>query len=269
MARSFLSSISALAAAAGILLRAGASPAFAQPLAPSLPASSAPEPVQIKYPEVQEALQLLLGPAHDMAGAIKFLEVSAKKYPELPTAHVVLYQVLSQLNQPGPARFQLEIAVNTSPNDPEAYIILGNIALQERRIWEASQDFEKAKQVLANFTNKDRKGSLEQQTLSGLASVAETREDWVDAASRLEDLLKAASPDEPNLDARQRVARAMFEQGKAQEAYDILKEAKKLDKANAAKTTLGKCYFRPKPSWHNSTRGSNVSTPTRSGSRPL
>ena len=123
-----------------------------------------------------------------------------------------MYQILSQLNQPNAARLQLEEAINTNPSDPEPYIILGNIALQERRVAEATMDFEKAKQLLATYTNAKRKGAMEQQILSGIAQVAEAREDWKEAESRLRDLLKLAPED---LVAHQRLARSLFWQGKA------------------------------------------------------
>ena len=42
-------------------------------------------------------------------------------------------------------------------------------------------DFEKAKQLLAAYTNAERKGAMEQQMMSGIALVAEAREDWKEA----------------------------------------------------------------------------------------
>ena len=64
----------------------------------------------------------------------------------------------------------------------------------------------------------------ERQSLSGLAQAAEAREDWKEAESRLRDLLKLA-PD--NVVVRQRLAHALFGQTKENEAYEVLKEAKK------------------------------------------
>jgi len=184
MARSFLSFNFALATAALVLYGVGATPASAQPVGPSTSGSigssstgvSTTKPDQSKYPEVQQAVNLLLGPTRDMAGALKLLKKAEKMYPELPVANVMLYQIFAQLNQAGQARFQLEIAVNTSPSDPEAYIILGNIAMQERRLGEATMDFEKAQQLLAVYSNAERKGALQQQTASGIAQLAEARE---------------------------------------------------------------------------------------------
>ena len=95
------------------------------------------------------------------------------------------------MNQPNLARYQLEEAIKTTPSDPEPYVILGNIALQERRIAEATMDFDKAKQLLATYTNDERKAAMEQQTMSGIAQVAESREDWKEAEAQPAGALEA------------------------------------------------------------------------------
>ncbi len=63
--------------------------------------------------------------------------------------------------------------------------------------------------MLKGYTIKERKGAMEAQTLSGIAQVAESKEHWEEAEARLKDLLKA-TPDDLNLVARQRLARAQF-----------------------------------------------------------
>ena len=59
------------------------------------------------------------------------------------------------------ARMMLERAVINAPSDPEAYVLLGNIALQERRVTEAEMCFNKSKELLASFSIPDRKKILE------------------------------------------------------------------------------------------------------------
>jgi tetratricopeptide (TPR) repeat protein len=177
-----------------------------------------------------------------MAKAIKVLTEVSRKYPELPSAHVLMYQILAQMNQPNAARFQLELAVRETPSDPEPYVIIGNIALQERRVAEATMDFDKAKQLLETYANKDRKGAMEQQTLSGIAQLAEASEDWKGAESRLRKLLELAPED---LVAHQRLARSLFWQGKAKESYEMLKAAKKIDREKAAKDKTREVFLTP------------------------
>ena len=126
----------------------------------------------------------------------------------------------------------MDEAVKASPSDPEPYLLLGSIALQERQPAEATKDLEKARQLLATYTNATRKGALEQQTLSGLALLAELRKDWKETESLLRELLKIAPAD---LLARQRLARSLFWQYKRSDAYDLLKQAKQIDRDNARK----------------------------------
>jgi tetratricopeptide (TPR) repeat protein len=215
MARDLLSFTLALVTAAAILLAVGTTLVSAQPQKPSR--SLEPENQAKKYPEVQEAAELLLGPKHDVVGATKLLE-GRTIYPGRPPAHVIMYDVLARLNQPD-ARFQLELAVKSTPGDPEAYVILGTIALQEQRFFEASMDFATAQKVLVVFTDDKRKGALERQAASGMAKVAEAREDWQEAEARLRDLLKLTPED---LDMHQRLANALFAQGKKWQAKEIL-----------------------------------------------
>jgi Tfp pilus assembly protein PilF len=94
-----------------------------------------------KYPELQGALRDLA--AHNMSGTVKMLEAASQKYPELPSAHVLMCYIFMQLDQSKAARFELEKAVRTNPNDPEPYIILGDLALREQRVAEAVMDFER------------------------------------------------------------------------------------------------------------------------------
>ena len=238
MTRSFLSFILVLATAMLILLGGGATPALAQQAA-SVTASAAPG--SKRYPELQEALDLLLK-KRDGVAAVKKLEEASRKYPELPSAHVLMYTIFAQVNQPTAARAELDEAIKTSPTDPEPYVILGNIALQERRVADAKRDFDKAKQLLAGYTNAERKGAVEQQTLSGLALVAESGSDWKAAEAYLRDLLKLVPRD---LVAHQRLARSLFWQGKAADAYAVLKQAKQIDRENAWKYNTREVFLTP------------------------
>jgi tetratricopeptide (TPR) repeat protein len=237
MARSFLSFTFALATATLILFGAEAMPASAQP---ATPAASAAAPRARQYPEVQEAVQLF--GRRQISEAIKALENLSRKNPELPSARVMAYEILMQMKEPNAARFQLELAIHITPSDPEPYIILGNIALQDRRIAEATMDFERAKQLLATYPNVSRKATMEPLTLSGIAQVAEAREDWKEAESRLREFLRLAPQD---LMGHQRLARSLFWQGKAGDAYDTLKKAKQIDRDSAARNHTKELVMTP------------------------
>ena len=130
------------------------------------------------------------------------------------------------------SRLQLDEAAREKPSHPEPYITLGNIALHEGRIAEATMDFDKAKQLLEKYTNTERKGAMEQQALSGIAVTAEACQDWSKAETCLRDLLKLAPEDLP---VHERLAHSLFLQGKAKDAYEILTAAEKIDRETARK----------------------------------
>lgn len=153
-----------------------------------------------------------------------------------------MYQMLLQMHRLQEARLELNEAVKANPADPEPYVILGQIALQERRVPEAKSDFEKAKQLLGGYRNAQRKGAIEGETLSGMAQVAEAGGDWKQAAADLRDMLKIATQD---LSAHQRLAHALFWQGEAEKAYAVLQEAKTIDRENAAKHGTREVFLVP------------------------
>ena len=231
-----------------VLLGRGPAPVSAQqptpPVAPQPTPPVAPQPTppvarqpdslaasqQGRYPpEVQEAIQLLR--ENKRSEAIKALEDASRKYPALPSAHVIMYRVFKEF-EPNYARLQLDEAIKANPGDPEPYYLLGEIALQDRRVSEAGIDFERAEQLLAAYANAQRKETLEHQTKSGLANVAEGRGDWKQAESYLRDMLKFMPED---VIAQQRLARALFWQGRAKDAYDALTAAKQIDREYARK----------------------------------
>ncbi len=188
----------------------------------SLTTPAEPEKV---IPEVQEAIERFK--KQDFNGALELLKKAAAANADLPPAQVVMAQLFSQANQGNAVRVSLEKAVVEAPADPEAYVIIGDIAMAQGRVTEASLLFDKAQQLLANFTKSPRrKAILEARNLSGLSAVAEARGDWKKALERLTEWQKM----EPkNAVCLQRLARAQFQLKKPGEALELLREAAKLD----------------------------------------
>ena len=88
----------------------------------------------------------------------------------------------------------------------------------------------------------DGKGPAEEQRISGIAHAAESRGDWTESETQLRDLLKLAPED---LIAHQLLARSLFWQGRADDAYVVLKQAKQIDRANAAKYNTSESFLAP------------------------
>jgi len=196
-----------------------------EPIAPGAAVSSAPSQTEPHVKEVGEAVERFK--RGDMEGAQSILETAAKKYPDLPPAQVVLAQLFSQTKQSSVVRGLLEMAVRQNPQDPEAYQILGELALHERRVTEASLLYERAAALLAKFDRSPkRKSLLQPRVCSGQAAVAEVYEDWAGAQKHLEAWLKL----EPkSTAAMQRLAWALFQQRKADDALKLLRYAAQID----------------------------------------
>ncbi|MGD0896889.1 MAG: tetratricopeptide repeat protein [Thermoguttaceae bacterium] len=218
MARLFRSFVMALAVV-GLCAALGYSrPSFGQVVSPDTPATPKAETAPAKIPEAEKAAEAFQRREYDPATTL--LKEAVKKNPDLPPAHVIMFQWFAQSNQAFLARMALERAVMDEPTDPEAFVIMGNIGLQERRVTDAELQFDKSLK---------RKEILDPQTISGLAAVAEAREKWVEAQSQLEKLLELSPKDAMGM---QRLGRALFQQGKAAEALKWLRKAKETDPAN-------------------------------------
>jgi tetratricopeptide (TPR) repeat protein len=179
-------------------------------------------------PEVTAGLEKMrIG---DIPGAVRDFDDAARKHPEYSPGWIIVYNIYAQQQDANKARAALEEAVTASPTDPEAYVLMGNLALQERRTAEADLLFEKSKELLATFSGSAvRKKVLDSLTISGLASVAEIRKKWDLAEKQLAVLLQM----EPkNALVMQRLARATFGQKQPGKALTMLREAKKADPAN-------------------------------------
>ena len=161
------------------------------------------------------------------AEAFEKLEETVKNNQDLPPANIIMAQFYAQANNPNGVRGSLERAIIDSPDDPQAYLVLGDIAVRERRLAEARLLFEKAEGLLAGWKGSaKRKGAMMPQLYGGLASAAEGRGDWEAAQKQLDAWLKL---DPKSAVALQRLAQCQFRQDKPDEALKNLKAAAKID----------------------------------------
>jgi tetratricopeptide (TPR) repeat protein len=174
-----------------------------------------------QMPEVQKAIEAFK--KGDVDGAKTQLAAARAKNADLSPPQVILAGFYSQMNNAAGVRNSLEKAVVETPDDPEAYVVLGDIAFGGGRITEAELLFQKASSLLTKLTqSKKRKDNLTLRVLGGMATVAQAREQWATAQKYLEQVLKL----EPkNIVALRRLARVQFQQGNAAGALDQLKLA--------------------------------------------
>jgi len=238
-----LSAVATLSLAV-LFVAGGAAQPDADPAATQTdPAAATAAAAADQMPEVKQAIEAFR--TGNVEQAKKKLQEAQAKNPDIPPPQVVLAGFYSQVNNPGGVRNALESAVVETPDDPEAYVLLGDIAFGSGRITEADLLFQKASSLLPKLTESEkRKNALTLRVLAGMASVAEARQQWATAQKYLEQVLKI----EPkNAVALRRLAQAQFKQGNAAGALDQLKlaEAAQPESANqvSAAATLARFYL--------------------------
>ncbi len=156
----------------------------------------------------------------DFVEARRLLESAKTSNPDLPPPGVMLAQLLYAASQPELARGELEKVVRDEPSDPEPYLLFAEIAYQQRRFTDSELGFAKALEYATRFdSNPKRKQNMLTRAYSGLAAIAEAREDWKTAQKFLQPMIDA---DPENSSAATRMAQAVFQQGDEQAAYKIL-----------------------------------------------
>jgi tetratricopeptide (TPR) repeat protein len=187
----------------------------AEPISQSSEVAAPAGAAATTMPELTDALNKFR--QRDYDGALALLKEAAKKNPELPPGYVLMAQLFSQANMAGAVRNALERAVMELPGDPEAYAIMGDIAIRERRVTEARLLYDKANGLTSAWSgNAKRKASLQPRIHSGLAMTDEAREDWTAAQKQLEAWLKL----EPkNAAALQQLAQCLFREKNVEGAW--------------------------------------------------
>jgi tetratricopeptide (TPR) repeat protein len=193
-----------------------------------------------QYPEVDAAIKRFIN--GDVAGAREYLELAKKKYPKLPPTDLTIAKMQVIVRNGQAARAFLERAVMEAPADPEAYLLLADLAFVEGRITEAHAMFEKAAGLVQKFTENDkRKRNFQIRVLAGLAAVHERRVQWAEANELLK---KWVTIDPDSAVAHQRLGSTLFRLKKPAEALEEFKKARQLDPNSAhPQIWMGQLYM--------------------------
>ena len=177
----------------------------------------------------------------DIDGCRAILERAKSNNAKLPPPGVMMATLWLSVNQLGPARAELEDTAVKFAGDPEPYLMLGDLAFQDRRITDAAVLFEKATSLTTAFSeNAKRKRDFDIRCFAGNAAVAEARKQWEAAQKQLQGWLDL---DPDNASAHQRMGIVLFQLGKEAEALAQFREARKLDeKAVQPELALARLY---------------------------
>ncbi len=138
----------------------------------------------LKYREVQRAILLFRQGKHDAAQEL-LLEAQTA-HSELPPVDVMMARLYLSAGKMNEAQQALERVVVQAPDDPEAYVLWGDLALRGKQAAFAEMAYNQAMRVLDRYqVNEDRRQNLRIRVLAGLASLAETREQYQVAVAHL------------------------------------------------------------------------------------
>jgi tetratricopeptide (TPR) repeat protein len=177
----------------------------------------------------------------DIDGCRAILERVKSNNAKLPPPGVMMAMLWLSVNQLGPARAELEDSVVKFPKDPEPYLMMGDLAFQERRVTDADMLFKEATRLTGEYTeNAKRKRDFDIRCNAGSAAVAEARKQWEVAQKHLQAWIDL---DPDNASAHQRMGIVLFQLSKPQEALEQFREAKKLDqKAVQPELAMARLY---------------------------
>ena len=178
---------SALLLGAAAVLLVNASTARAQMTTQILIGDSVSE-IGNRYGDVDEAIKRFTN--HDVLAAKQFLEAAKKKDPSLPPVDLMLAKMYFLAGNPQSGRISLEKTAMENTDDPEAYLILADQAMQQGRTIEADALYDKGMSIASKFNgNAKRKRNFEIRARSGRAGVEQRRKNWDGAIADLEGAL--------------------------------------------------------------------------------
>ncbi|MDR2171023.1 MAG: tetratricopeptide repeat protein [Planctomycetaceae bacterium] len=162
----------------------------------------------------------------DIAGAKNIFADLYKQYPELPPPGIFLLQFFIQSKNGNNIKPILEMTTNETPNDPEAYILLADVALQQQELTAAELLLLEAESKLTKYSvNTTRKKSMTSSLLRSQSLLAEVRGRWKDYEELATKRIKHDG--ESAILLRQKGI-ALFQQNKEAEAEKIFQLADKI-----------------------------------------
>jgi tetratricopeptide (TPR) repeat protein len=163
----------------------------------------------------------------DVDGCRAMLERVYDDDPKVPPPGVMMATLWLSVKQVAAARAELDQTVTKFPDDPEPYLVLGDLAFQDRMVTDAAVLFDRAAEMTAKYeVNAKRKRDFEIRVHAGKAAVYEARGKWDDA---LAEIRKWVDIDPDSASAKQRLGSALFQLEKPEEALVAFGEAHQLD----------------------------------------
>lgn len=206
-----------------------ASTPIAPDAAPAQAEASLSAEDQEKY---RKALELFN--KQDFSGSLDVLRDLAAGNPASRPPRIIVALWFSELQNPQAVRLSLEQATVESPEDPEAYFSLAEIALKDGSLTAAELLTLKGDEKLAKYTaNPTRQKKLTRTSYTLKLSYANARQRWTDAQNAILGLVKL---DGETAELDRLYARALFLQNQDEKARQALQRAEKLSNGEGLPT---------------------------------
>lgn len=180
-------------------------------------------------PETQQRFQEAVNKFNqsDIAGALETLNLIAASDPRVIPPRLILAQWFAQAKNHNAVRVSLEMATEESPTDPEAFVLLGEIALRQGEFTAAELLLQKAETVLNAYqSNEPRQKILAIKLNKNKVALAQARKRWDKMQEGLGALLKLEGKTAENC---RLIAMSFFYLNKEQAARDWFLSADQLD----------------------------------------
>lgn len=179
---------------------------------------------------VKEALSLFNNA--DFVGSLEILKKLYAEHADVTPPRIVTAQWFAQANLGEAVRVSLEQATEETPEDPEAYLLLGEILLRQQYLTGAELLFKAGEDKLAAYqSNPTRKKALVSSLLRNAILLAETRSRW---DQMLEHIEKALKHDGENATLLRQKGVALFQLKRYADAFAAFQKADPLSKEDEA-----------------------------------
>lgn len=163
----------------------------------------------------------------DIAGANNILINLHKQYPELPPPGILLLKIYAANGKHNRIKHVLDMTTNDSPDDPEAYLILAQLAMKQEEYTAAELLLKEAESKFSNnnvnpVKSAARKKNLLSALLSLQSNLAKIRRRWIDYGQLAD---KRIQLEGKSADLLRQKGIALFQQNKDAEAAAIFTQA--------------------------------------------
>ncbi|MDR2642162.1 MAG: tetratricopeptide repeat protein [Planctomycetaceae bacterium] len=162
--------------------------------------------------------------------ALDILKALYASHPEIAPPRVIMAQMFAQAKLSDAVRANLELGTEETPSDPEAYLLLGEIALRQRNLTAAELLLKRAAETVQAYSaSETRKKNLTSSIMRVFSDLYESRQRWAQMEKCVDDQIRF---DGQNATFLRRKGIAVFRQDRDEEAKKLFLQADQLDQTN-------------------------------------